>query len=68
MEKEKTVTYTPEQVADILQVTRITVYNYIKAKQLKATKVGGGWRITGRQLQEFLEVGTEKDYYKNLNN
>lgn len=58
--------YTTTELQEILQVKKRTLYNYIKANQIKAIKLGREWRITEEALQEFLEKGTEKDYLKKL--
>ncbi len=50
--------YTLKEVEDLLQVTRRTLYNWIKDGQLKAFKVGRGWRITKEALEEFTKTGT----------
>jgi len=52
MEEKKV--YTIEEIVDILQVTRRTVYNYIKSGRLKAVKIGKYWRVTAKALDEFL--------------
>ena len=52
--------YTLTEVADILRVTRRTLYNYIKSGQLKAVKMGREWRITHENLKGFIESGTTK--------
>lgn len=52
--------YTIEEITEILKVTQRTVYNYIKAGQLKAIKIGKYWRIKHTDLQIFLETGTNK--------
>ena len=49
-------TYTLVEVAEILKVTRRTIYNYIKQGKMPATKVGHQWRVTGQALKEFLQV------------
>lgn len=36
---KKQVFYTVENIADILQVTKMTVYRYVKAKKIKAYKI-----------------------------
>ncbi len=51
--------YTVDEVAELLHVTRRTVYSYVKAGSLKATKIGKYWKITVKNLEEFLEKGTE---------
>ena len=58
--------YTLEEVIDILKVSRRTIYNYIKADQLKAIKVGREWRVTEKALAAFLETGTEDGYYQKV--
>lgn len=47
--------YTVEQVAEIVQLHRMTIYKYIDQGKLKANKIGKGWRITQKQLDEFIE-------------
>lgn len=46
---------TTEQVADLLQVHPFTVLKYIKAKKLKALKLGRVWRIRESDVEKFLE-------------
>lgn len=47
--------YTPEQVAQILQLSVGTVWRYIREGKLPASKVARGYRITDEQLKRFLE-------------
>lgn len=47
--------YDLNEIAEILGVTKRTVYNYIKAKKLPASKIGKEWRVTPEQLQKFLD-------------
>lgn len=61
MEKTLTV-YTVLEVAEILSVTRRTIYNYIDSGQLKAIKIGKYWRITEDNLKNFLDKGTDESY------
>lgn len=58
--------YTVDEARKILQVGRRTFYNYLKAGQIKAVKVGGEWRISHQALKEFTEKGTDKNYYINM--
>jgi len=51
--------YTILEVAEILKVTRRTVYGYLKAGDLKAVKIGKYWKVTAENLREFLERGTK---------
>lgn len=50
--------YTLDEVADIMQVTKRTLYNYIKAGTLKAVKMGKYWRVSEDNLQAFISTGT----------
>lgn len=49
--------YTLQEVADILRVSRQTIYNYVTAKKLRATKYGKEYRVTEADLQEFIAKG-----------
>ena len=48
--------YSLVQVAEYLQASRITLYNYIKSGKLKAFKVGGNWRATESDLEAFINA------------
>ncbi|KKP40544.1 MAG: hypothetical protein UR28_C0001G0054 [Candidatus Peregrinibacteria bacterium GW2011_GWF2_33_10] len=45
---------TPEQVADYLKLHPMTVLKMIKAKKIKAMRIGRVYRIAGKDLKEFL--------------
>jgi excisionase family DNA binding protein len=45
---------TPEQVADILQVSVKTVKNWLRAGKLQGIKTGQLWRIEPEALDEYL--------------
>lgn len=47
--------YTLDEVAEILSVTKRTVYSYVKDGKLEAVKVGKFWRVRKDQLDRFLE-------------
>jgi len=47
--------YTTEQVAKLLQIHPLTVLKYIKARKIKAIKLGRIYRVTESALQKFLE-------------
>ncbi len=46
--------YTARELADKLQVNIMTVYRYIKAKKLKAYKIGKEFRIDREEFGRFL--------------
>lgn len=47
--------YTPQQVAEKLQINIRTVYKWIREGKLKAVKVGDLWRISETELIRFVE-------------
>ena len=54
---EDTKVYTLQEVADVLRVSRQTLYNNIRSGRLKAMKLGRTYRITEEQLQDILRNG-----------
>lgn len=52
--------YSPQEVADMAGVTVLTVYRWIKAKKLKATKLGQ-WKIAREDLYVAFGVNPEDD-------
>jgi excisionase family DNA binding protein len=46
---------TPEQVAEQLQVTRRTVYAWLKMGRLHGVRAGKGWRIRPEEVESFLQ-------------
>lgn len=46
--------FTPEQAAEHLQVTRRTIYTWLKEGKLPGRKIGGSWRVSEAALEEFL--------------
>ncbi len=53
--------YTLEELTNILQVTRRSLYNWIKDGKLKAFRVGRQWRVTKQSLNDFMEA-SKNDY------
>ena len=49
--------YTLQEVADVLRVTKQTLYNNIRKGNLQANKVGKEYRITEEQLQDIVKNG-----------
>jgi len=52
--------YTAQELADKLQVNIMTIYRKIKAKQLKAYKIGKEFRIDKAEFNKFLEKAKVK--------
>lgn len=46
---------TPEQVGKMLQIHPLTVLRYIKAKKIKASRLGRVYRIKEASVEEFLD-------------
>lgn len=46
---------TVEQVAKRLQVSKMTIYRYLKAKKIIAFKIGKEYRIKESDFQKFLD-------------
>ena len=51
--------YTLDEVAEVLKITRRTLYTYVKEGKLKAVKIGREWRVSEAALQDFIDKGTE---------
>ena len=49
------VMYSPEQVAEKLQVTRRSVYEWLLKGKLRGLRAGDTWRITEADVMAFLE-------------
>lgn len=49
------VSYTPEEIASILKISRYTVYEIIKRGELQAYRIGRKMRIDEKDLQEYIE-------------
>ncbi len=47
--------YTAEELAKELRVNIMTIYRYIKAKKLKAYKLGKEFRIDKKEFNNFLD-------------
>jgi excisionase family DNA binding protein len=54
VEQRDAAVYTADATAQILGVSAKTVRRYIKEGSLKATRVGGQWRIRAKDLQTFM--------------
>lgn len=62
MDEEKQETkmyYSLAEVANMLGITRRSMYNYLEAGKIKAIKVGRNWRISAKDVQEILTNGVK---------
>jgi len=48
---------TPEEVADLLRVSRRTVYNWFRSGQLPAMRIGKVWRIRREDIDPQAPKG-----------
>lgn len=46
---------TPLRVAEKLQVQKQTILRYIRAKKLRAVRLGRGYRISETDLNDFIK-------------
>lgn len=60
--------YRLDEVAELLKVTRRTMYNYIKSGKVEVVKIGKNWFISEKHLESLLEgkVGESKTYLEML--
>jgi len=47
--------YLVEELAKKLRVSEMTIYRYIKAKKIKAYKIGKEFRIDKEEFDKFLD-------------
>lgn len=52
--------YTAKELADMLSVNIMTIYRYIKAKRLKAFKIGKEFRIERSEFEQFINKAKNK--------
>ena len=52
---EDTTLYSVPEVAQMLNVTTVSIRNYIKRGYLNGQKVMGRWVLTEEQLRDFLK-------------
>ena len=53
--------YTVPEVAKKLKIAESTLYRHVKRGAFPAVKIGRYWRITQRQLDEYLHGEEEKE-------
>lgn len=47
-------TYTLTELESVIGVSHLTLMRYVKNGKLKATKVGGKWRVSEANLKAFI--------------
>lgn len=49
--------YTPNEVAELLKVSRRSVYTWIKEERIDAVKLGSSWRIPASAIEKITAFG-----------
>lgn len=52
--------YSAKELAEMLSVNIMTIYRYIKAKRLKAFKIGKEFRIERSEFEQFISKAKNK--------
>ena len=52
--------YTPEQIAQLLQVNVVTVHRWLRNGKLKSVKLGRLWRVSSKNLEELVHSETKE--------
>jgi excisionase family DNA binding protein len=47
---------TPEQVAERLQLSQITILHWLRSQRLPGVKLGKLWRVRESDLEKFLDA------------
>lgn len=56
MEDKKNEVYsTVQEVADLLRLSELTIYKYIREGSLEAVEFGGHYRVSSTALDKFIE-------------
>lgn len=63
--------YNTKEISELLRVSTNTVKNLLKDNKLKGAKVGKEWRISEKNLNDFLNIEDDtqqdnKDNYKDI--
>ena len=56
--------YTPEQIAQLLQVNVVTVHRWLRDGKLKSVKLGRLWRVSSEDFDEFVHSRIRKEVSK----
>jgi len=56
--------FTVEEVSEILKVTTLTLRRYLRSGELKGSKIGGQWRISQEQINDFLDKNSNEHMTK----
>lgn len=48
---------TTEQLAETLNVAKITIFRYLKSGRIRGVKIGNIWRISEEEVERIKKVG-----------
>lgn len=60
MSIQKAKFFKPREVADILQLNTLTIYEYIRKGRLPAVRFGKSYRINEKDLESFVKKNIVK--------
>lgn len=52
------LTYSTDEAADILEITKRTLMTYLKQGRIVGSKIGGRWHFTEKQIQDYITQGS----------
>lgn len=55
--EENTKFYSLQEVADLLKVSKQSIYNWLKEGRIKAKKYGREYRVTQEELNRLIKEG-----------
>lgn len=55
--EENTKLYSLQEVADLLRVSKQSIYNWLKEGRIKAKKYGREYRVTQEELNRLIKEG-----------
>jgi excisionase family DNA binding protein len=53
--------YTPEEIAEKLKMSKLTVMNWLRSGKLKGLKAGRYWRVRASDLNAYLTRMRQED-------
>jgi len=57
---------TPDEVADILSVAKITIYRLMSKRQIKFSKIGGRIRFKSEDIERYIEDSSTETMIKHF--
>lgn len=64
--KNDKINYTVKEIAELLGISRVAVFNKIKNKQIKAKMIGKTYVIDAEEIRGLLMRGLDEDVKKEI--